>query len=656
LKQQLEEEDLDAATETCETILQQSHGDNEASRTLIAVSLQNSDFKRALALLKNFPSMRFEKAYALYRTYEEKTALDTLKSVPKDQYNEATYHLLAQIFYRLGEFDKCAEVYEKNFQVEEMDVELQANLLAAYANSHPTKALKFVKNLAANELTHELAYNAACAFIDAGELNMAYQKLEQAKKLCRATLEADEASPEEIKDELAVLTVQQAYVLQCQGKPAEALQLYLQVLEEKPSDEAVVATASNNIITLRKKDEKIFDSLKRSNKAASVSSGKLSLRQQRAIQSNKCLLLLYGKKGDQSREAVENLRKEFPGSEVPVLVLASMYYREKNMDKCDAVLDNYIKSSPHDCLQAKLTKAHILLLQGKLSECTEALKALGAPLCYRPGVVATIVSLYDQLGNTTGAVAAQKEAVEYWKNKKEDSQISGATISKIFKLILEESAEYHISRGMEAEATLQLEQLVKLASADDRQFYLSKLVVAAAQNNDASAAAKYAANLPNLDLGNIDIDALEAADFLSKRRMRDSNTTKRPRDAEIDEEEKKKEQEERLAKKRLRRKKKRKIRYPKDFDPENPGPMPDPERWLPRHERSNYKKKGRKRRDQGIARGPQGTSLANKDDMPDVFQGVSQEEKDAAAAKATSTKSASASARMQARKKKKGRR
>lgn len=33
---------------------------------------------------------------------------------------------------------------------------------------------------------------------------------------------------------------------------------------------------------------------------------------------------------------------------------------------------------------------------------------------------------------------------------------------------------------------------------------------------------------------------------------------------------------------------KNKIKYPKNFDPENPGPMPDPERWLPKWQRYAY--------------------------------------------------------------------
>lgn len=648
LKEQLEEEELDNASEICEEILKNLPGDRDATKTLITLCLQNNDFKRALSMLDSFPEMRFEKAYGLYRSYEEKSALQVLNSIPQTEYDDATFHLLAQIYYRLGQFDKCVEVYEKNFDADELDNEMKSNMLAAYANSSPVKALKFIQKLSEEGLTHELAYNSACALIDANELQQAYKKLEQAKTLCRETLTADEATEEEIKDELAVLTVQQAYILQCQNKPAEALQLYLQVLEDKPSDEAVVATASNNIITLRKKDEKIFDSLKRSNRASAVNPGKLSLRQQRAIQSNKCLLLLYGKKGDKSKEVVENLQQEFSGSEVPALVLASMYYREKNMDKCNQVLDEFIRSNPQDCLQAKLTKAHILLLEGKFTPAMQALKELGAPLCFRPAVIATIVSLCERAGDIKGAVTAQDEAVNFWKNKKEDDKTSSATIKKIYHMLLQQSAQFRGSHGMEKEATGLFNTLVQLAtSVEDRQFYLSKLVVACAQNNDAEAAQKYAQSLPPLELGNIDIDALETGDFSSKRKIKDTNKRQR----EQDEEDKRKEDEAKLQKKKARKKKKRKIRYPKGFDPENPGPMPDPERWIPREQRTNVKK-GKKRRNANQMRGPQGTSFANKDSENKVFEGISAEEKAANEAKAKALKPQQSAGQRKANRKK----
>ena len=45
-----------------------------------------------------------------------------------------------------------------------------------------------------------------------------------------------------------------------------------------------------------------------------------------------------------------------------------------------------------------------------------------------------------------------------------------------------------------------------------------------------------------------------------------------------------------------KRKRKRKTQLPKNFDPENPGPPPDPERWLPKWQRTEYKKKRRNRK------------------------------------------------------------
>lgn len=62
-----------------------------------------------------------------------------------------------------------------------------------------------------------------------------------------------------------------------------------------------------------------------------------------------------------------------------------------------------------------------------------------------------------------------------------------------------------------------------------------------------------------------------------------------------------------------KRKRVRKPRYPKDFDPENPGPKPDPERWMPKWQRSGRKKGGR-RRDEKKIKGSQVWVLCSGDD------------------------------------------
>lgn len=56
-----------------------------------------------------------------------------------------------------------------------------------------------------------------------------------------------------------------------------------------------------------------------------------------------------------------------------------------------------------------------------------------------------------------------------------------------------------------------------------------------------------------------------------------------------------------------RRKKKRKLRLPKTYDP---NVQPDPERWLPKYERSTFKRK-KKAKDRDIGRGTQGAAASS---------------------------------------------
>ncbi|RXH72231.1 hypothetical protein DVH24_033769 [Malus domestica] len=65
------------------------------------------------------------------------------------------------------------------------------------------------------------------------------------------------------------------------------------------------------------------------------------------------------------------------------------------------------------------------------------------------------------------------------------------------------------------------------------------------------------------------------------------------------------------SKAKAKRKRKRKPKYPKGFDPANPGPPPDPERWLPKRERSSYRPKRKDKRAAQV-RGSQGSVARDK--------------------------------------------
>ena len=69
--------------------------------------------------------------------------------------------------------------------------------------------------------------------------------------------------------------------------------------------------------------------------------------------------------------------------------------------------------------------------------------------------------------------------------------------------------------------------------------------------------------------------------------------------------------------------------YPKGFDPQNPGPPPDEDRWLPLRERASYKGKRRK---QVAVRGAQGAANMSADDRRREFSGEIAAEGDLSAA------------------------
>ena len=58
--------------------------------------------------------------------------------------------------------------------------------------------------------------------------------------------------------------------------------------------------------------------------------------------------------------------------------------------------------------------------------------------------------------------------------------------------------------------------------------------------------------------------------------------------------------------------------HPKGFDPANPGPPPDPERWLPLRERSTYRSKKKK---QVNVRGAQGAANMSAELKTKEFSG-----------------------------------
>jgi len=311
---------------------------------------------------------------------------------------------------------------------------------------------------------------------------------------------------------------------------------------------------------------------------------------------------MYGKKAGESIEVAQSLHKDFPNSEFPVLVLASLYYRENNFEKCNEVLNEYISSFPKNCLQSQLSLAHIPLSRGDLTQAIQLLQQIPS-LAHKPALVATLVALYERVKDTAAATRVFDQALAFWSQKIEARDASQSLSRATFLLLLEKAAHFKLKHQQYADSMSMYEKLVnelktdRSANSERQQRIYGHMVQAAAKINP-HLATQLCSKLPPLPgLESIDVSSLESVSAPRSETLRRERRTERKKGTK---EEEKKEDE-----KKKSRKRKRKKRLPKKFDPNNPGPMPDEERWLPRFERKSFSKKGRRRKQQ--FRGSQGS-------------------------------------------------
>mmetsp|Transcript_22936 Transcript_22936/g.39296 ORF Transcript_22936/g.39296 Transcript_22936/m.39296 type:complete len:654 (+) Transcript_22936:53-2014(+) len=632
--------DHEKIADICSKLLKVDGKDADASHCLVVSLIHQSKYADALKVIESNPSLSsrtlFEKAYLLYRTNKLAEALDTLQRITATT-SVGHQHLQAQVLYRLMKFESSVKMYEKIIaDSKSAAADVKTNYMAALASNATHTDVKVQDIVSSKELqdSHELAYNVACYHLERGDYDQANRILQLAQKVCRDSMTADDATEDEIADELAVLLVQSGYVAQMLGNADDAMQLYNSVLKNKPSDAAVAAVASNNIVSL-KKERNLFDSLKKSKTAASEAlDTKLSSKQKLVIACNRALLLLYMNKGDQCREVVQGIVKQFPDSDVPVLIMAALAFKEKKLAKCEEPLKAYAAKYPDKSARVLLALAQMQLQQNAVRAAIATLESI-ASLRDKPGMVRSLVRLYLHMNDPDAALRTLTTALTALDNTMD---VDGSKVAALRLKYLEEMGEVLVHHKRFSEAADVYQRLHAMDPA--KPVYLYRLIQATAAS-DPHRAAKLESELPAMPRSmQADPDVLEniAAPRLDRKlKPSESMRKKRPAEGAGGEEHAKK------------KRKKRKKRLPKNYDPNVP---PDPERWLPKELRSSYKKgKGKKG---AVGKGPQGALPSQVSTASATHTEQSQSKAPAptaAAIAAAEKKGASAAAPAAARKK-----
>ncbi|CAH2042870.1 unnamed protein product [Thlaspi arvense] len=583
-------------------------------------------------------------AYCKYRQNWLNEALDLLKG---QDGNSAAMLLQSQILSRMGKMDASLDIYQKlqKSKIESMEINLVAGLVSAGRASEVQGVMDVLKVKATSSF--ELAYNTACSLISRNKYSDAEQLLLSARRNCREegkgemailskgsparvvkphhllnvlhfkgttwhctchreashsegfggliaianfvifsmiirigqeTLMEENLADDDVEIELAPITVQLAYVQQLMGRTQEAAEAYTEFIKRNLGDESSLAVATNNLVSVRGAKD-VSDSIRKLDRLMEKSSGpqnfhlangldlKLLPKQREAIYANRVLLLLHSNKIEQARELVAMLPDMFPDSVMPVLLQAALLVRENKAGKAEDVLDQFSEKHPDNSKVVLLARAQVAAAAGHPQVAAESLAKI-PDIQHMPATVATLVSLKERAGDIEGAVAVFDSSIQWWSNSMaEDSKLS---------LIMQEAASFKLKHGRKEEAARLYEELVKTHGSIDALVGLIKT-------------AAYA-----------DIDKAEAYAKQLKRCLTSGakNLENGPSLGITEPFEAK-------GKEKAKKKRKRKPRYPKGFDPANPGPPPDPERWLPKRERSSYRPRRKDKRAAQV-RGSQG--------------------------------------------------
>jgi len=555
-------DDYEKAIKVCNKLLNLDAHDATAYHCKIVAMVQAGKFMDCLKQLENNKfnlDLQFEAAYCHYRLNDPHKAMEVLDGVINPQVKHS--ELRAQVLYRLEQYENCFTVYRDIIRSsdDKYETERKTNLSAV------TAQLADKAKMVVDETdTFEQRYNAGCNYASVGDYEKAEKVLVQAEKAARNFLEEDEAGEDEILEETGIIRVQLGFVMQKQGRDKEAQTIYNQVLKNKPSDIGLVAVANNNLLTINK-DQNIFDSKKRI-KAATVEGLELKLTstQRGAIARNNALLAMFTAQVDLCKELVSSLDSTtIPDKD---LIIAGALAKAGKHSEAVSTLMTSPKVDP----VTLLTCGQILLTAGKVDLATTTLAKMSPDMLYRVGVLSTLVTLYLAKDNRQAAAELLKAAVEW--NKKSGSAKSGAAS---MATVWRKTAEFHLKSG---EAQVAAESLEELQKLEPGLSTLAQLVLAYARF-DLTKALAVSKKLPAFTSGSVDVDSLEsgswamgAKQFKKTPRPGGEKTPKTGTDDTM------------LVNKKKKQKKKK--RLPKNY---NPKADPDPERWLPKRERTGLK-------------------------------------------------------------------
>lgn len=560
LELQTGNEDYERALETTEAILKQDPNNRQALETRVVLLIRQDKISQAYTLFEKqsslAKSLSVAYAYILYRLDKHAELRKFAESLPSPP-PRGVIHALAQSEYKHEHLARAASLYESLYQDagnEKTEVEVNISAVTAikgFKNEHVSSQLDQYDNE-----TYDHMFNKATYYLSQNELQKALDLLQQAKVSCQQSSGLTDAEKDE---ELAPILVQAAYIQYLQGEIDAASSTLNQALESKiPSRGLIRSIAVNNQIVLNEASEENRNPNDILKKIMDAENSELDTRaigiQARPLMRNR--LLVEREIGKDTRSQSSKLTSKFP-STVSSQVLAwiqavpgqKAFTIRRNLQ---ALLKSpKLELKPSVRLAMSLAVAQLFIDESEnYDEAANILiSAYGAipedsPFKHAPGFVSALVAGYKVKGAPGAPIV--ESAIEHWPDR-DSSNFHGA-----LQIIAESAWKKDVIRFLPP-SNLDIPSLVASRMTANLPVSQSEVQL-----------------LPSVEtlVQGIDTEDLEESGLLhiSHKRSNPNASHGRPAD-----------------------KIKRTKRKGKTSQTFNPDVQPDPERWLPKRDRSTYR-------------------------------------------------------------------
>ena len=568
LNETIDKGDHNQSLSICYKILAQYPSEKEAISSKIISLINLGKSEEAISFIKSNKcenDNHLEYAYALYDSKKFKESIDVINSGQK---NEIMNILLAQNYYKLSEYEKSYEIYKKLIEEKlkteqiENESDLFTNYLACFALNINNKDDKFLNSLKKYLSTWESYYNFCIIYLKNKDIENSFQLIQKVKEEYPKFDDEFNELKNIVMNLYNIQNLFDGFDLNKYSVINKYFENFFKNFEKNQKNKDYIKMMPYfyvNFLNFKKDRDTNNEVIRKLDGFLKNKDINLSKEEEKIIIKNKINFLIRANKLKEAQELLKEIKDD---KEYNIYYGLILYKKEKDKDKALQNIKNEIKSNdPGDDLfiiQLMLTSLTSKSIEDFHKTVMEFIKK-NKKFCLSEYFISFFIGLYNAKKN----IICLKEFIQEFSNL---DALTKAIKDKnsVKNIILLIAETFYKSNDFEKSAQFYQYYLDKINKNDkDIQYLLIQSLVHFDINKADSIRRQI--DETEIDLSNENINNLLNELFNKKK--------------------------EKVEKEKKKRKKK--IRYPKNFDPKHPGPMPDPERWLPKMQKKKYKAKNK---------------------------------------------------------------